>query len=546
MRRLLGSLLALSFVLTLLAPDALAQKARVGKDWFPDPQYGYRFRYPQDWMIAPVQPSERRLGIIAQMDGPDLATKLPGNKVYDYKTAAIVFAFEQKAAVTRDEDEGSGGLRGKIGSEEGGRQKIGEILPGLMIGNEWRKPPEMVSTEERKVKDLVALHELWNGDNGDVVIYLDTWTFHLADHDVVLVFWVPEQHFKKWADVFEGSARTFELMAREQAASFAASDSSYEDILAYHRDEASRTPGWRVEEVPSHRYVMLTSSTDKDFVAEVVERLERSRDLYERDFPPDRPIPNISVVRVCATMEEFHKYGKTGGGVAGWFNPGSEELVIVDFKDYDRRMTFGVVSHEAFHQYCHFLFNASAAHRWFDEGHGDYYGAFEFKGKKAIPHAKMASGLDRLAPLREMLREEAWVPIGEHVNYDHPTWQNKGIASYSQSWAIIYFLRMGMLGEVTKKVWHDEYAGIVPNYVRTLDQGFREAYAEIRARLEEEAKLEGKELTEEEFKEQRDREMTQERQQKIWKDAIAASWGQIDIEQFERDWVEYCSKHLKD
>ncbi|RMH01605.1 MAG: hypothetical protein D6702_10910 [Planctomycetota bacterium] len=545
MPRFLRPLFPALLFLLALAPAAGAQKARVGKEWFPDPQYGYRFKYPQDWMVAPVQPSERRLGLVAQFSGPDLSTKLPGNKVVPYATLLQVYAFGQKAAVTRDDDEGTGGLRGRLGSEDSGRQKIGDLLPHITIGDDWRVPPALEDEEEKKIRDLVAEHQVWKGDNGTVEIDFDCWTFHLDDHDIVLVFAIPDQHFKKWKKVFAGCAKTFQLIDREEAASFVDSSGSYEDLLAYHRDEVSRTPGWELLEVPSKRYLIKTSSKDKKFLQEVIDRLEKSRDLYERDFPPSEPIRNISVVRVCSTLEEFHKYGKTGGGVAGWFNPASEELVIVDFKNYDRKMTFGVISHEAFHQYCHFLFDQSEAHRWFDEGHGDYYGAFEFKGKKAIPHAKMAGGLDRLSVIREMVRKKNWVPIGEHIRYDHQTWQSKGIASYSESWAIIYFLRMGMLGEVPKKLWRPEYGQIIPNYVRTLNEGFRQAYAEIRQQMEQEAKAEGKEFDEAAFKEQR-RWRVEQYKEKIWKDALDASWGQVDIEQFERDWAEYVDRYLKD
>ncbi len=538
----IASLLLLLFA--VLAPEASAQKARVGKKWFPDPQYGYRFRNPQDWMIAPVQDREKASGLIAQMDGPDLATKLPGNKVYNYPTSLMIYAFAQRAAITRGEDEGSGGLRGKIGSDEGGRKRIGELLPHITFGNQWRQPPELQEEEEKKIKGLVAKHEVWKGDNGDVLVIFDCWTFRLDDHDIVLAFAIPEQHYKKWGKVFEGCAKTFEEIERTDAAGFVNSSGSYEDLLAYHTDEVSRTPGWSIVEVPSQRYIIKTSSTDKKFLKTIVERLEKSRDLYERDFPPDRAIENISVVRVCATLEEFHKYGKTGGGVAGWFNPGSEELVIVDFKMYDRKMTYGVISHEAFHQYCHFLFDQSEAHRWFDEGHGDYYGAFQFKGKKAIPSVKMAGGLDRYSVIKQMMREGEYTPIGQHIKLDHPSWQSGGIASYSQSWSIIYFLRMGMLGDVPKKVWEDEYAEIVPNYVRTLSEGFREAYKDIDKEIEQRRKREGDEFDEEEVPQIR-RWMVQSRKEKIWDDALDASWGDIDIEQFEQNWVEYCSKYLK-
>ena len=55
-----------------------------------------------------------------------------------------------------------------------------------------------------------------------------------------------------------------------------------------------------------------------------------------------------------------------------------------------------VMRHEAFHQYCHFLFGQSEAHRWFDEGHADYYGGMKVTGSRGKITPKMPAGLDRL------------------------------------------------------------------------------------------------------------------------------------------------------
>ena len=43
-----------------------------------------------------------------------------------------------------------------------------------------------------------------------------------------------------------------------------------------------------------------------------------------------------SVFRVCATYEQFQKYGSSPRGVVGWFSPRSKELVV--FQGGDSRM----------------------------------------------------------------------------------------------------------------------------------------------------------------------------------------------------------------
>jgi hypothetical protein len=206
------------------------------------------------------------------------------------------------------------------------------------------------------------------------------------------------------------------------------------------------------------------------------------------------------------------------------------------------------MSHEAFHQYCHFLFGQSEAHRWFDEGHGDYYGGAEFKRGRAQITPRMPAGLDRLTVIREMIREQTYAPLKKHLNFNHPQWQSQGpsnVAPYSQSWSIVYMLRQGTLGKVPRKCWRDEYADIIPNYVRTLYAGYQEAYAEQRKERLKEAEgeaggagrsvaLDGGRLP-----------LSAEQKAEIWKKAFDASWGGIDLDQFEQDWVRYVTKDLK-
>jgi len=200
--------------------------------------------------------------------------------------------------------------------------------------------------------------------------------------------------------------------------------------------------------------------------------------------------------------------------------------VLYDAVDTDRNSTYAVMSHEGFNQYCHFLFEQSEAHRWFDEGHGDYYGGARFKGRKSEITAQMPAGLDRLSVIKEMVNQDTYVPIEEHVNYDHPSWQGQGpsnVSCYAQSWSIIYMLRRGALGEVPKKVWKDEYASIIPNYVSTLSAGFQEAYAEILAKREGRAGDAERELSDED-KEINRFDLSSKQKEEIWEKAMDGAY----------------------
>ena len=160
---------------------------------------------------------------------------------------------------------------------------------------------------------------------------------------------------------------------------------------------------------------------------------------------------------------------------------------------------------------------------------------------------KMPSGLDRLSVIRDMVREESYKPLSEHLYFNHRQWQSQGpsnVSCYAQSWSVIYMLRQGALRKVSRKVWEDEYADIIPNYVSTLNQGFQDAYKEIRDKRIERAEKKGLELDPSDLKINRF-DLDPRQKQKIWDAAMEASWGQVDLDEFEANWVLYIQKYLK-
>jgi hypothetical protein len=327
----------------------------------------------------------------------------------------------------------------------------------------------------------------------------------------------------------------------------------YDDLLKYHKVQDAQYKDWRIVPTPSKKYIVKTSCKRGAFVKNAITRLERSRKLYEEDFPPEAfglELTAISVVRICETAEEFHKYGGTPNGVAGWFNPSSEELVLYsgDKDSENDALTFGVMSHEAFHQYCHFLFKKSEAHRWFDEGHGDYYAAASwFQGKAYVKPETESDGINRLPEAQKMIANGEMVPLGKHLNFTHGEWQNqgpKGISCYSQSWSIVYMLRQGALGNVPKQYWNDDWGQIIPSYMATLLKGYADVYALILEEREKAAEDAGRELTEKERDIDRSDLLVTQRN-KIWEDAMEASWGKVDLVDFEAKWLDYIANGLK-
>ncbi|MDG1051546.1 MAG: hypothetical protein P8M11_09905 [Planctomycetota bacterium] len=458
---------------------------------------------------------------------------------------ALKFAKDRRTIVAYSfEDE-----RGDEEAEEGRtvakkkRKSILGFLKGSYQGFTDKVGKNPVIDEEVEIDGLTAKHLRFTLEWGS----LDVWSFPLKHADIHLVYQGTGELDKKWAKAFGQSAESFEQIERVTAEEIDTSSRSFEDQLAWAEAEAAKVEGWRAIGTPSKRFVVLTNATKKAFIKEVLKRLEVSRDVYEKDFPPPADFNAVSVIRICRDREEFQRFSGAGGGVAGYFSPMSVELVLYDNVETDRNSTYAVVSHEAFHQYCHFLFGQSEAHRWFDEGHGDYYGGMKIAGSRGKITPKMPSGLDRLSVIRDMVREESYKPLSEHLYFNHRQWQSQGpsnVSCYAQSWSVIYMLRQGALRKVSRKVWEDEYADIIPNYVSTLNQGFQDAYKEIRDKRIERAEKKGLELDPSDLKINRF-DLDPRQKQKIWDAAMEASWGQVDLDEFEANWVLYIQKYLK-
>ena len=370
-----------------------------------------------------------------------------------------------------------------------------------------------------------------------------------APRDVEHIGSLLDRKTRKETELNQASADRVLLLERIERVAEKVIDVSgldFDSQMAWAEQEASKTEGWRAIGTKSKRFVLLVHNDDERFLKTRIKRLEVSRDLYEKDFPPPPTFDAVSVVRVCKDAEEFQSFGGVGGGTAGYFSPSSAELVLYDAKDFDRNFTFAVASHEAFHQYCHFLFNESEVHRWFDEGHGDYYGGMKVQGKRGKITPKMPSGLDRVSVIREMVRNETYKPVWDHINFSHREWQTQGpsnVSCYAQSWSIIYMLRQGMLGKLGKSFWEDEWENIVPNYVSTLSQGFADAYAEILKEREEAAAEAGEELDEKDRKINRFM-LDPRKKDEIWEKAIEASWGQVDMDLFTEKWLAFVQKGI--
>ena len=501
-----------------LAPAAFAQKV-VSKP-VDCKEEGFQFKPLRDFDAVPI-------------DGDGVEVLKFGSDKGDI----VAYAFKDRASGKVDKGRSVAKKR---------RQDIIEYLDGRYKGFNEKKAKSPDIDETVKIDGIEAKHRRYTIELADFSFSLDVWSFPLSHADIHLLFVVKDEMDRRWNAAVTKSAKSFKQIERVAAKEIDTSSRTFEDQLAWAENEASKVEGWNAIGTKSKRFVVLTNATKKAIIKEVLDRLEVSRDLYERDFPPPDDFKAVSVVRICKSAEEFRSFSGAPPGVAGYFSPSTVELVLYDNVETNRNSTYAVVSHEAFHQYCHFLFGQSEAHRWFDEGHGDYYGGMKITGKRGKITPKMPAGLDRLSVIREMVRQETYKPLSDHLYYNHSQWQNQGpsnVSGYAQSWSVVYMLRQGALKKVNKKVWKKEYADIIPTYVRVLNEGFQEAYAEIRDKKIAEAKKRGKELDPSELVVNRF-QLDPRRKDEIWDAAMEASWGQIDLDEFEENWKLYVEKFL--
>lgn len=544
----------LAFVFLFSVP---AEAQKNGRKARPFPAYGFEFKPLKDFKDVPVREdlaARNVIGVLQSEKG--VYVKMEGNRVLPVEPIMYVTQIFPTAAVTESDsdDGGGGGLRGRVSREAPkevtSTEYILELFGGALRADEFRAvEPEI--DDEFKAKGIVGKREEYETFfvNGGVAFdaIFDVYTFQLPDYQVMFIWTYPAEKKtrKKWSRAVAKAMKSFKVTETESMVDAVDAMGGYEEIIAFQQSKVDQTPGWELIEVDSKRYVLITNMDDKKKIKTVIKRLEASRDLFEEDFPPRKEISAVSVVRICATPDDFRTYSGKGPGVAGYFSPSTEELVLYFNPDSGEDFTLSVMTHEAFHQYCHFLFDRSEAHRWFDEGSGDYYGAFELVGSRLKPNEDMRGGLSRVPEIKQMIKDKTYKPISKHIRFKHQEWQTQGpsnVSCYAQSFSLVYFLREGARGRVSKRYWKDEYADIIPNYVRVLNQGYQEAYEEGRGEIEEQ--IDALEEAGEDVPDWlRDRltypVVSPQQKQEIWAKAMGESWGKIDETEFEERWIEF-------
>lgn len=485
MRTILLAVLALA----LSGAVPAAQAPKIGATYLDDTSLGFSVKTPKDWSFYPPKPGDEHM--IGRYEGDR------------FQASANDQVTEEFYLVKFDGRPGPGGAKPVLRYAS-----IDQFIDGrpLAGSDSW----EQVEQRELKVKGLTAVEYVYKGSSEKDGVELGAYAavFDLGGGlRVALCGNGPgERKWSKYEEIYQRMAKTFQRVEVAAAAPPGPGKSSLRELKRQKLlDEAHRTPGWRLLETPN--YFVITNSDDQPFLDELMDRIEAIRAVYEVDYPPssarpakqpepetppelgkageegEAPTPErtfspppaaldpmelsrTSVVRVCATRQDYLGYGAPKNS-AGYWSPSQQELVV-----YNKQMeegedaTWETLSHEAFHQFIFYFYGSLSPHSWYNEGTGDYYGGHEYARKKFVPAPRQI----RKDTVKQLLREGRLAPLEEFVRwtqreyYGQNDYQLEGIECYGEGWSFIYFLRS------SSKVrgWNPTWDAILPTYLETL------------------------------------------------------------------------------
>jgi len=363
-----------------------------------------------------------------------------------------------------------------------------------LLGPDAKKWPENKNWKPVVSKDKVA-GKLWALE---IPVYSNT-----PDGTLLLLLAAFEKDGVGYGIRVTSSARrrdTYEPLTKGIARSFLFHDDKAKDAARLgilnginisperrRKIEEGLVKGWDVIVSPKKNYVVVYNTkndTNKELARLLAERIERIREqVYEKQFPPAKPVDAVSVMRVCGDAIEYHAYGGPGGS-AGYWNNHSEELVFYD-ASRSRRVddnTLAVLYHEAFHQYIYYSVGKVSPHSWFNEGHGDYYAGAKFGGsrftiepfrwrvgvlKTALNQGPRSCKVTKDAEGKEtkVWGNTGYTPLKDLVEFSQADYYSYPSVSYAQGWSLVYFLREEV---PRKKEWNAKWGKILPNYFEAL------------------------------------------------------------------------------
>lgn len=222
--------------------------------------------------------------------------------------------------------------------------------------------------------------------------------------------------------------------------------------------------GWSVKDT-EHAMVLFHGPSNAPVLQQIADELVTIRARIAEDFPPDRPVEALSVVRVCRDRGEYLTYGGNPATV-GHFNPTTRELVLYDAREVREgpmpagHQTMRTLYHEACHQFVYHTASALSPHSWYDEGTAEFYaGAVTQRGR-----VLSIDGLtERERFLRSRLAGGGLTPLVELLSMSQADFYADADVNYSLGYALVRFLRTSRV-----VAQHPAWGGLLERYFAEL------------------------------------------------------------------------------
>lgn len=214
----------------------------------------------------------------------------------------------------------------------------------------------------------------------------------------------------------------------------------------------------------SKHFEVITDGSQK--VADTMsDHLEHVYAVYEKVFPRIEKDDLVFPVIVYKDQAEYFAAGSPPG-TGGYFSPFVKKLVFYWMGDNKVQDTLMVLYHETFHAFLDYYLEDAT--QWFNEGHGDYFGAWKWDdaGQRMLPRTNWW----RLDGIKNAIRNGSYTPVKELLQMTQAEMYGRNVGiNYAEAWSIVYFMWQYSNGK---------YAGVLRNYFFEMQKGsgIRRAY----------------------------------------------------------------------
>jgi len=201
---------------------------------------------------------------------------------------------------------------------------------------------------------------------------------------------------------------------------------------------AASGPNWIPKFVTETEHYRISTAVSQEFTAEIGHRVELIHQVYRMVFPEIEKPERKYEVWVYPDAESYRAAGAPEGS-GGYYDRLFRRLVLYRFEPVAR--TFEVLQHEAFHQYLDDYLEVAPS--WFNEGFGDYFGAFEHHRRGGKDFLRALPNRLRLSMARRIIQRDLYTPLPALMQMSQSQMYARAEIHYPQSWSLIWFLIEG-------------------------------------------------------------------------------------------------------